>query len=147
MLYLLDTDSIIFMIRSLKSKEGSANYRKGQRLVQRIKAVSETGSSVGISASTRAELEYGAARSEDPARERAAVEKILAPFDEFAFDAGMCARCYGTIRAALEQEGKSIGAMDSLIAAQALALNATLVSNNTRHFKRVSGLRIENWTV
>lgn len=59
----------------------------------------------------------------------------------------MCARCYGTIRAALEQEGKSIGAMDLLIAAQALALNATLVSNNTRHFKRVSGLRIENWTV
>ena len=147
MVYLLDTDSVIFMIRSLKHTEGSANYRKGQRLVRRIRAVSETGSSVGISAITKAELEYGVARSEDPARERAALEKILAPFDEFAFDAGMCARWYGTIRAALEQEGKAIGGMDSLIAAQALALSATLVSNNTRHFKRVSGLMVENWTV
>ena len=148
MIYLLDTDSVIFLIRSRKRGSSPAFIRKGRRLAERIKkeALAQR-NSVGISAITRAELEYGAARSVDPSRERTALDKILAPFDEYDFDAGRCARHYGTIRGALEQGGEMIGAMDLLIAAHALALKATLVSNNTRHFGRVRGLDVENWSV
>ena len=73
------------------------------------------------------ELEYGAARSATPEKARAALEKVLAPFDEYAFDADQCARFYAATRRSLEQQGQVIGAMDLLIAAHALALLATLV--------------------
>jgi tRNA(fMet)-specific endonuclease VapC len=52
---------------------------------------------------------------------------------------------YGEVRAALEGAGNPIGANDTWIAAHALAENLTLVTNNEREFRRVSGLRIENW--
>ena len=147
MVYLLDTDSVIFMIRSLKGRGGAAAKRKGQHLVDRIKEAEAAGHSVGISAITKAELEYGAAHSADPGKERAALEKILMPFDEYDFEAESCARQYGTVRQALEKKGAVIGAMDLLIAAHALALDAALVTNNTRHFRRVKGLDVVNWSV
>jgi tRNA(fMet)-specific endonuclease VapC len=147
MVYLLDTDSIIFAIRSLKGRGTAESIGKGRRLAERIKDASLHGDAVGISAITRAELEYGATRSVDPARERAALEKVLIPFDEYPFDAGLCARYYGAIRRDLEQKGQAIGAMDLLIAAHALAIEAALVSNNTRHFGRVKGLVVENWSI
>jgi tRNA(fMet)-specific endonuclease VapC len=53
---------------------------------------------------------------------------------------------YGRIRAVLEKKGRPIGAMDLLIAAQALSLGVRLVTNNEREFRRVPGLRVENWT-
>jgi tRNA(fMet)-specific endonuclease VapC len=147
MVYLLDTDSVIFMIRSLKGRGGTGVKRKAQRLVGRIKEAEVVGHSAGISAVTKAELEYGAALSVDPGKERAALEKILLPFDEYDFDAGVCARQYGTVRQALEKKGAVIGAMDLLIAAHALALDAVLVTNNTRHFRRVKGLEVVNWSL
>lgn len=147
MVYLLDTDIIVFLIRSLRREESAVALRKGRHLIEKIKSSSAQGELVGISAITKAELEYGAERSADPVRERAALEKILSPFDEFGFDADLCARYYGAVRRDLEQKGVTIGAMDLLIAAHALALKATLVSNNTRHFRRVKGLPVENWTV
>jgi tRNA(fMet)-specific endonuclease VapC len=55
-------------------------------------------------------------------------------------------RVYGAIRAALSVKGERIGSNDLWIAAHALALNLTLVTNNEREFKRVAGLKIENWT-
>mgnify|MGYP001038398509 CR=1 FL=1 len=143
MIYLLDTDIVIFAIRSLKRRSSA----KAQRLVQRLETESKSpGVSVGISALTKAELEYGATGAQDPARERSALEKILAPFDEYSFDAERCARCYGQVRRELEQRGQVIGSMDLLIAAHALALQATLISNNTRHFSRITDLAVENWT-
>jgi tRNA(fMet)-specific endonuclease VapC len=145
MVYLLDTDTIIFLIRSLKQKESTSKHKKAERLLLRIKGKLRGGHSVGVSAITKAELEYGAAKGENPAKERLAVHKILAPFDEFAFDADLCAREYGRVRVALERLGSPIGAMDLLIAAHAVALGATLVSNNTRHFGRVEALPVENW--
>ena len=147
MVFLLDTDSVIFLIRSRKRGSPPAVARRGRRLADRIKEASAQRDAVGISAITRAELEYGAARSVDTARERAALDKILVSFDEYSFDADLCARHYGVVRSALEQRGEAIGAMDLLIAAHALALRATLVSNNTRHFIRVKGLAVENWSV
>lgn len=147
MIYLLDTDSIIFAIRSLKGRGTAESIEKGRGLAKRIKDASLRGDAVGISAITRAELEYGTTRSVDPAKERTALEKILIPFDEYPFDAGLCARYYGVVRRELEEEGQVIGAMDLLIAAHALALEATLISNNTRHFGRVKGLVVGNWSI
>ena len=61
------------------------------------------------------------------------------PFDAAA------AREYGRIRADLKRKGTLIGANDLLIAAQAKSLDVTLVTNNTREFERVEGLKLENW--
>jgi tRNA(fMet)-specific endonuclease VapC len=61
------------------------------------------------------------------------------PLDEAA------ARRYGIVAASLEKVGTPIGQFDTLIAAQALSHKLTLVSNNTRHFSRVPGLKLENW--
>ena len=145
MIYLLDTDTVIHLIRSLKKKRTSSAYRKASRLVRRVRKKQAEGDTVGISAITKAELEYGAAKSGDPAREQSAVYKILAPFEEFGFDSLHCPVHYGQIRAQLEGLGNPIGSMDLLIAAHALAIDATLVSNNTRHFTRVDGLKVQSW--
>ena len=64
---------------------------------------------------------------------------MLFPFDESAIWR------YGSLRTDLEKRGQQIGALDTIIASHALALDAVLVTNNTREFKRVKGLRYENW--
>ena len=71
--------------------------------------------------------------------------KILAPFEIFDYEAVKCAPHYGRIRHELEQAGETIGAMDLLIAAHALGLDATVVTNNLAHFRRVSGLKVTDW--
>ena len=70
---------------------------------------------------------------------------MLTPFEIYDYDAVLCPLHYGRIRHALEANGGTIGAMDLLIAAHALALDATLVSNNLTHFARVPGLKVANW--
>ena len=62
-----------------------------------------------------------------------------------ALDSG-CAGEYGRVRAFLEKKGLSIGSLDTLIAAHALSAGLTVVTNNTREFKRVPGLRVVDWT-
>ncbi len=57
------------------------------------------------------------------------------------------ASAYGDVRAQLEKQGTPIGSLDTLIAAHALSLDLTLVTNNIREFERVSGLKVENWVV
>lgn len=91
-----------------------------------------------------AELNFGIEKSNDPEKTRRLTERFLAPFDIAPFDE-VCARAYGTIRNQLRLAGRSIGPNDMLIAATALALQATLVSSNLREFMRVEGLRLENW--
>jgi len=99
---------------------------------------------VGISVVTLAELEYGVSKSRDVKRNRHALEQFIAPLEVAILDQE-AAVMYGTIRAHLEQEGQPIGAMDLLIAAHARSLDVHLVTNNESEFKRVPGLRIENW--
>ena len=94
---------------------------------------------------TVCELEYGAERAGEPDKERHALYKILAPFDLLGCDAVNMPRHYGLIRRELEQAGQPIGAMDLMIAAHASALGITLVTNNTKEFKRVKGLHVVNW--
>jgi len=99
---------------------------------------------IGISSVTVAELEYGASKSRHPTKNRIALDQFISPLDVAAFDRD-AATAYGRLRANLEQKGTPIGAMDLLIAAHALSLGVRLITNNAREFRRVPGLRIENW--
>jgi len=99
---------------------------------------------VSISSITLAELEYGAEKSARPEKNKVALLHFCAgleilPFDSFA------AVAYGKIRATLEREGRVIGPLDLLIAAHALAEDVTVVTSNEGEFRRVAGLRVENW--
>jgi len=99
---------------------------------------------IGISSITVAELDYGASKSRHTAKNRIALDKFISPLAVAAFDREAAA-AYGRLRAALEQKGTPIGAMDLLIAAHALSLGVRLITNNAREFRRVPGLRVENW--
>jgi len=151
MTFLLDTDTIIFMIRGLKGRVKSNAYQleranAAQRIFLRARQQKENGDLVAVSAITVAELEFGAQSCVDYQTEMNAVRRSLAPFSLLAFDAQECAGRYGEIRRSLESTGKPIGSLDMFIAAHALALDATLVTNNTSEFSRVPGLRCDNWT-
>ena len=151
MICLLDTDTLIFMVRGLKisapkNARQSEKLRLARRIVARCQRRQEAGDEVALSAITVAELEYGARHSGDYATEIMAVRKILTPFTTCDFDATACAEHYGEVRQALEANGVSIGAMDLLIAGHARALGALMITNNTAHFARVPGLKCENWT-
>ena len=89
------------------------------------------------------ELLFGLAKSRSLARERQLLA-ILEAIDILPIEEG-AARHYGTLRATLEQEGRPIGANDYWIAAQALAADCILVTDNEREFRRVPGLRVESW--
>jgi tRNA(fMet)-specific endonuclease VapC len=101
-------------------------------------------SEIGISAITLSELEYGIAKSSRPDQNREALIEFLTPLEIVSFDEG-AARYYGEIRAHLEKKGKPIGAMDLLIASHAISLSVPLVTNDTRGFKGIPGLQLENW--
>lgn len=75
----------------------------------------------------------------------ALIRRLTSPFERYDYRAVGCPDQYGQVRYELEKRGMTIGALDTLIAAHALALGATLVSNNSAHFSRVAGLRTENW--
>ena len=133
MKWLLDTNVCIAVIR--QRPESALRRLRGKQVGQ-----------VGLSTITLAELEFGAAKSQQPARARAALREFLlplevVPFNEAAVDA------YGTVRAVMEKKGRPIGPLDTLIAAHALALGTVLVTNNTREFRRVPGLSVEDWSL
>lgn len=130
MRFLLDTNICIYVINA-----------RPPHVLERFRR--EAIGDIGISAITAAELAYGVAKS-GSARNRAALEKFLALLEIAAFDADACWR-YGYIRTELELRGHPIGSLDTLIAAHALVLDATLVTNNMAEFSRVQGLRAENW--
>jgi tRNA(fMet)-specific endonuclease VapC len=99
---------------------------------------------IGISIITWAELIYGASKSLHPARNRTALEEFIAPLEVAEFDRA-AAEVYGSLRAGLEEKGMVVGAMDLLIAAHAISIDARIVTNNLREFQRIPGLRVENW--
>ena len=98
---------------------------------------------LGLSSVTVAELAFGVAKS-GSARNQRALEQFLEPLEIADFDRS-AALVYGRLRAALEAAGTPIGPLDTQIAAHALALGVTLVSNSQREFARVPGLRLEDW--
>jgi tRNA(fMet)-specific endonuclease VapC len=92
----------------------------------------------------RAELAFGALKSNDAAGNLAKVERFLSQFLSLPFD-DAAADEYGRIRADLTRQGMTIGPNDLLIASIALARSLTLVTHNVAEFGRVRGLRIEDW--
>ena len=100
---------------------------------------------IGLCSVVAAELAYGVAKS-GSARNRQALEMFLAPLEILPFDAP-AVWAYGELRADLERRGQPIGALDTMIAAHALSLQAVLVTNNTREFSRVAGLQLDNWAL
>ena len=129
--YLLDTNIASYLI-----KEHSAQVRERLRRVP----IAE----VGISVITEAELRFGAARSVAAVRYKHLVEEFLLRVEILAWDSG-AAQHYAALRAAMEDAGTPMGAFDMMIAAQALAKGAVLVTHD-RVFQRVKHLKIEDWT-
>ncbi len=128
--YLLDTNICIYIIN-----------RRPPEVFRHFDGVAA--GQIGISSITHAELDFGVAKS-GSRRNRVALDKFLLPLEIMPFDAD-AARQYGKLRAQLELAGTPIGALDTLIAAHALALGITLITNNTREFERVPKLRLEDW--
>jgi len=128
--YMLDTDTVIYTIKN-KPKHMRERFTRHSGLLC-------------ISAVTFGELVYGAEKSDQPLRNLADVEGLAARLSVMPFD-DHAATQFGQVRAELAKKGTPIGPYDQMIAGHARALGLTLVTNNTREFKRVSGLRIENW--
>lgn len=97
-----------------------------------------------LSSLVEAELLYGAEKSRHATQARTALDIVTAGMAPLAFDPS-AASAYARIRTALERKGASIAPMDMLIAAQAVAHDLVLVTDNLREFRRVPGLRCENW--
>ena len=131
--YLLDTNILSDL---LKNPAG--------RSAQKLKALPlEERDLAATSIVVAAELRYGAAKSGSPILSER-IEKLLKSIEILPLADG-ADQHYGRIRSELEKGGIVIGANDLLIAAHALALNTVLVTDNVREFKRVKGLRLENW--
>ena len=131
MIYLLDTNAcIVYLNRPIS----------GVR--QRLMALSPR--DIVVCSIVKAELFYGAMRSNNPGRTLALQEVFLNNFVSLSFD-DAAARIFGTIRAELTALGTPIGPYDLQIAAIALVNNLILVTHNTREFSRVNGLQIEDW--
>jgi tRNA(fMet)-specific endonuclease VapC len=132
MTYLLDTDISSYIMK-----------RSHDMVLKRLQRVAV--GDVGISAISKSELEFGVEVSPRRQQDRAALDEYLR-YVEVVDYPGEAARHYAQIRAALKAGGTMIGANDLFIAAHARCLGMTLVTNNTREFGRVAGLKLENWT-
>jgi tRNA(fMet)-specific endonuclease VapC len=130
MRYLLDTNVVSDLIRNPQG-----------RVAERIRKIGEA--QVCTSIIVAAELRYGAAKRGSP-RLTTQLEAVLGALDVLAFEAPADS-AYGLIRTRLEKVGRPIGGNDLLIAAQAVALGHTIVTDNEAEFARVDGLPRENW--
>lgn len=130
MRYLLDTNIVSDLIRNPQG-----------RIADRIAHVGEA--QVCTSIIVAAELRFGAAKRGSAKLSRQ-LETVLGALAVLPFEAPADA-VYGQIRARLERSGKPIGGNDLLIAAQAVALGCTMVTDNTAEFRRVGRLVCENW--
>jgi tRNA(fMet)-specific endonuclease VapC len=131
MKFLLDTNICIYIIKQKPSEvlHKFNSYQVGD---------------IGISSITVAELEFGVQKSQFPVKNQQALTQFLLPLQIADFD-NAAAIIYGDIRARLEKQGIPIGSLDTLIAAHALSLRVTLITNNVREFSRVPKLKLENW--
>jgi len=130
--YLVDTDICVYIVR-----------RKSPIVRERMLALPS--GAAGMSVVTFFELVHGAMKSNRPAENLGRAEELVRVIPVLSLDADV-ALVYGRLRTELERAGTIIGSYDMLIAAHAVALGLTLVTNNTREFSRVKGLRVENWT-
>lgn len=133
MIYLLDTNACIQLWQR-------------KNLTVRRNFMQHHPAEIALCSIVKAELIFGALRSEQIESNLQLLKKLFAPLQSFEFD-DYSAEYYAQIRADLTAQGNLIGANDLIIAAIALANKATLVSHNTGEFKRVQGLLIQDWEV
>ncbi|WP_024299017.1 type II toxin-antitoxin system tRNA(fMet)-specific endonuclease VapC [Methylomicrobium lacus] len=131
MRYLLDTNACIVFLN-----------KRSDRLKQRLEMCQPQ--EVVLCSVVKAELLYGAMKSQNPVGSLSKVENFCAHFQSLPFD-DKAAAFYGKIRSELSAIGKPIGANDFMIAAIALAHEVILITHNTREFGRVKGLAFEDW--
>ncbi len=131
MKYLLDTNTCIRYMNG-----------RSQSVTDKLNALNE-GDAVVCSV-VKAELFFGALRSQNPIKTMAGQRQFLSLFISLPFD-DTAAERYGQIRADLTIKGTPIGGNDLLIAAIALANDLILITHNTNEFKRIVGLKIEDW--
>jgi tRNA(fMet)-specific endonuclease VapC len=131
MSYLIDTDIIIYSV-------------KGNSIVQR-RFLQNEHIPKAISVITYGELLWGAKKSKNVGKNLAVVYRIKELFPIVAIDNAVI-ETFSDIKVAIQKAGSPVDDMDLLIAATALTMNYTLVTSNEKHFRRIKGLRIENWS-
>ena len=131
MKYLLDTNTCIAYLNG-----------RAAGVLRRLRGIPR--SEVALCSVVKAELLYGARKSMTSADALVKVRRFVAPFASLPFD-DQAAEVYGVIRAKLTHAGTPIGPNDLMIAAIAKASELTLVTHNTREFRRVQGLAVEDW--
>jgi tRNA(fMet)-specific endonuclease VapC len=127
---LIDTDILIFSIK------GAESVRKG---FQKNESLPKS-----ISVITYGELLHGAKKSLSPEKNLAVVYRIAEIFPLVAVSRAII-ETFADLKASLEGGGEIIPDLDLMIAATAMALNYTLISNNTKHFGRIKNLKLDNW--
>ena len=133
MIYMLDTDICIYIIK-----------RKPLHVLERLESIQPD--QLSMSAITFAELMNGAKKSQRVEANVSRLNALGEILEICSFDQ-QAAVAYGDVRSSLEKRGEVIGPYDLLIAAHALSLDRTLITNNEREFKRVEGLEVDNWAV
>lgn len=129
--YLLDTDICVYAMKALPAVQA--------------RLAGARSATIAISVVTESELRTGVEKSRSPVRNRRALETFLKSVRTLPFESAD-AIVYAQVRAHLEKAGTPIGALDTLIGAHAVARGRVLVTNNESEFKRIRGLKIENWT-
>lgn len=130
MKYMLDTNFCIYVMNERPAAmKDIFNAKMGQMCISSI---------------TLAELYFDAERSHQKTQNHRQIEGFCKHLQVVSFD-DAAAECYGPLRADLLKAGQSIGENDMLIASHAKSLGLTLVTNNESEFKRVKGLKVENW--
>jgi tRNA(fMet)-specific endonuclease VapC len=131
-MFLLDTNICIYAIK-----------RKSDLLLEKISSNLKHG--IYISALSIAELELGISNSKYPEQNRLSLLEFLSIFTVLPFDDND-AIPYGKIKKGLKDEGRIIGPIDLLLAAQAISKDLILVTNNVKEFQRIKELKIEDWS-
>ena len=131
-------------VRYLLDTNMASHVIKGNVPPVRKRLLREPMAEVGISVVTEAELRFGVAKKPEAVRLRTAVEEFLLRVEVLPWDSD-AAQHYARVRANLERAGEPMGNLDMMIAAQALAAQAVLVTHD-RVFRRVKQLKIEDWS-
>ena len=132
MMFMLDTNTCIYLIK-----------QKSRNLLKRFN--NHSVGDIGISSITLAELQYGVAKSLYVNKNKEALAEFILPLEIADFDE-KAAESYGAVRTGLEKAGKPVGSMDMLIGAHALSLDVTVITNNTKEFRKIKNLKVEDWT-
>lgn len=130
-MYFLDTNICVYFLKGMHSK-----------IKDKIATLNPK--DIKIPSIVKAELLYGAEKSEKKKNNLKRIHAFLEPFEIINFD-DESAAVYSAIRSTLEKKGITIGPNDYIIASVVIANNGTLVTNNIKEFKRIKNLKVENW--